>query len=132
MAEVRAHVDQIRRAAAARVETTALREVAREVGITPMGLRYFINGGEPRTKTRQKLETWYLSQVRAADLNAEEAVDVALEVLLSGVPEGQRQTAVERCRNFYADLYRELRLPAPGWLSADAHQLGQSEEEDGG
>jgi len=36
----------------------SLRRVAREVGLSPNGLRYFLQGASPRSATRVKLERW--------------------------------------------------------------------------
>ena len=40
----------------------SLRRVAREVGMSPNGLRDFLLGARPRTSTRAKLERWLAGQ----------------------------------------------------------------------
>ena len=40
----------------------SLRRVAREVGISPNGLRHFLGGAAPRSATRVKLECWLAAQ----------------------------------------------------------------------
>jgi hypothetical protein len=61
-------LDAIRRAAAEARNTTSLRHVADEVGMSAMGLRAFIGGeGMPQARTVRKLNMWYVrSQVPSA------------------------------------------------------------------
>lgn len=40
----------------------SLRRVAREVGMSPNGLRHFLEGAAPRSATRVKLECWLAAQ----------------------------------------------------------------------
>jgi transcriptional regulator with XRE-family HTH domain len=40
----------------------SLRRVAREVGMSPNGLRHFLQGAMPRSATRVKLERWLAGQ----------------------------------------------------------------------
>jgi len=40
----------------------SLRRAAKEMAISPNGLRNFLNGSAPRTATRAKLESWLASQ----------------------------------------------------------------------
>jgi predicted transcriptional regulator len=52
-------IPTIRAAATAMVERTSLREIARQIGMSPSGLDKFLNGTEPHRKIRRRLETWY-------------------------------------------------------------------------
>jgi hypothetical protein len=94
-----------------------MRATARDVGIRPSGLQYFIDGGKPHAGTLRKLEDWYL---RTVDL--EEAFDgdialVAVGVLVRGLPVHRRDDAVRRSLAFYRDLYLSLGTTPPHWLS---------------
>ncbi len=51
-------VPLVRDALAREVARQSLRRVAREVGISPNGLRNFLRGSDPRPATRGKLEHW--------------------------------------------------------------------------
>lgn len=108
---------RLREVAAARVEATSLRQVAREVKLTPRGLWYFLEGGEPRSATRRKLETWYVRF--AADQEGEvdtETVSAALEVLSRSLPQNRRAQAVSRAVHLYEELHQEAGTPLPEWI----------------
>ena len=47
------------------IESTSLRSVAREVGMSPMGLRNFVAGTTPYPPTWRRLNDWYLRSRRA-------------------------------------------------------------------
>jgi hypothetical protein len=52
-------VEELRSAAAARVENTSLRGTAREIGLSPTGLKKFLLGTKPYAATQRKLQTWF-------------------------------------------------------------------------
>src|SRR5437773_10802946 len=51
----------LRDAVALAITELSLRGAAKEMGISPNGLRNFINGSAPRSATRAKLERWLAS-----------------------------------------------------------------------
>ncbi|HEX8831800.1 MAG TPA: hypothetical protein VF705_11570, partial [Longimicrobium sp.] len=53
-------VEAIREAARLATEASSLRAVARAVGMSPMGLRHFLDGRRPYTVTLRKLTMWYV------------------------------------------------------------------------
>jgi hypothetical protein len=55
-----ATVQHLRDMAAARVENTSLRGVAREIGMSPTGLKKFLQGTAPYSPTLRRLRKWYL------------------------------------------------------------------------
>src|SRR3954462_11299295 len=55
-----ATVQHLREMAAARVEHTSLRGVAREIGMSPTGLKKFLMGTAPYSPTLRRLRKWYL------------------------------------------------------------------------
>jgi hypothetical protein len=90
-----ASVEHLRAAAAARVERSSLRRVAREIGMSPTGLKKFLQGTSPYSPTLRRLRSWYVRH--AADIEgdvAPEAANVALSVLVDDLPpEPRRRTA---------------------------------------
>jgi hypothetical protein len=110
-------VDQLRAFAGARVEARGLRFVAREVGVEPNGLKYFLAGGVPRSTTRRKYEDWYLRITAATGEGTQGDTEaIALSVLVRDVPPAGREDAFRRAVAFYQQLYDELELPRPRWL----------------
>lgn len=110
-------VDQLRAFAATRVEACGLRSVAREVGVEPNGLKYFLAGGAPRSTTRRKFEDWYLRTTAATGEGAQGDTEaIALSVLVRDVPPAGREEAFRRAVAFYQQLYDEMELPRPRWL----------------
>src|SRR4051794_19038170 len=84
-------VDAIRDAARLAVEATSLRSVARAVGMSPMGLRHFLDGRRPYTATARKLGVWYVGwQSQQPGSLPADAARAALVLLLDGVPETGR------------------------------------------
>ena len=111
-------VERLRELAVTRVEATSLRQVAREVGVTAMGLRYFLDGGEPRPATRRKLEEWFVQQMsnEGGDNSVGEAELAALALLERDVPAGRRAGARSRVVSAFEEIFDTAKLPHPGWL----------------
>ncbi len=108
--EDRVSVDTLRRAVAGSVSATSLRQVAREVGMSPTGLRKFLSGTTPYSATRKKLEGWYVRRGRAPDVHSALA---ALEVLVLDLPPAERIRAMERIVD---GLERSRTGKLPGWI----------------
>jgi pantetheine-phosphate adenylyltransferase len=60
-----------------RVENTSLRGVAREIGMSPTGLKKLLEGTEPPRSTLRKLEAWWVNQTTR--LGHAESTDRVLE-----------------------------------------------------
>lgn len=109
----------LRRAVASRATATSQRQVAREIGLSPRGLRKFLDGAKPHTATRVKLERWY---VRAAlDLPGSipvTAARAALQVLLGDLPSRRKRAAADRLLDIVEEAHEAEALPIPNWLSA--------------
>ena len=91
-----ASIKYLREMAAARVENTSLRSVAREIGMSPTGLKKFLQGTAPYSPTIRRLRTWYV-QYAALQSGAVEVEDAtnALSVLVHDLsPEPKREAAV--------------------------------------
>jgi prevent-host-death family protein len=71
-------LQRLRETIASRVEASSLRTVARQVGMSPMGLKKFILGQEPYSRTQQRLLAWWLREVTGTvPAEAGEAVEAA-------------------------------------------------------
>src|SRR4051794_34203957 len=90
-----ATVQHLREMAATRVQHTSLRGVAREIGMSPTGLKKFLLGTAPYAPTLRRLRKWYVHH--AAVPTGEVAYDdasAAIAVLTHDLPgEPRRETA---------------------------------------
>ena len=91
--EVRASVGTLRQAASRSVSAASLRQVAREVGMSPSGLQKFLSGSSPYSTTRKKLERWY---GRAGPPPDDHSVRAAVDVLVHDLPPVERVEATDR------------------------------------
>lgn len=120
---------RVREILAGRVEAGSLRSVAAEIGVTPSGLRYFLDGGKVYLPTLRKLEDWYLKYLAEQALGDEglsesasgedplDAEDLALWILLRNLPKDLREEGLLRSLGFYSDLYDRFDVPLPDWLT---------------
>lgn len=117
-------VGRLREVAAGRVEATSLRRVARAVGITPMGLRYFLDGGEPRPATRRKLEEWFVREAanRGRDTHTEAEL-AALALLERDVSARSRSEVRARVLAVYEEAFNSAQIPRPSWLERALEEL---------
>ncbi|HEU4558076.1 MAG TPA: hypothetical protein VFS20_09510 [Longimicrobium sp.] len=108
-------IEAIRAAVRLAIAEKSLRAVAREVGLSPMGLSNFLNGRQPYTATRRKLTLWYAEH--GAQLGAhEDAVRAALDILLEGLPAKGRERGVGVVLDVVERMHRESRTQPPAWL----------------
>lgn len=116
-AEVRPFLARIREAIAARVHDSSLRQAARDLGVTPTGLQYFLDGGAPQGRTRRKFEAWYLENQAGLDPDLQiELEGIALAILTRGLPPGQRLSAAEGTLASLSAAYLDAGLPVPPWI----------------
>jgi hypothetical protein len=113
-----ATVRHLREAAAARVENTSLRGVAREVGMSPTGLRKFLNGTAPYSLTVRRLRKWYLQYgaTSAAEVTYHEA-SAALLMLTHDLRPDARRQASDCVLECLARGYDAIGRERPGWLA---------------
>jgi AcrR family transcriptional regulator len=114
----RAPVEAIRDALRLEVEATSLRRVAREVGMSPMGVRNFIAGSSSTSysATVRKLNAWYVRHHASRHAFSPDAARAALSLLLEKIPEPHRDAIGARLLTVLADLHRELEVHPPEWL----------------
>jgi hypothetical protein len=113
-----ATVRHLRETAAARVENTSLRSVAREIGMSPTGLKKFLQGTAPYSPTLRRLRNWYVqyAAVQAGEVLTQDAT-AALAVLvhdLSPEPRREAATCVLDCMTRGYDQSGKTR---PVWLN---------------
>ena len=113
----RSHVDSIRDAARLAVEATSLRAVARDIGMSPMGLKHFLEGTQPYSATFRKLTAWYVVYQAGSGGFSVESVRGALTVLTDGLPEPRRPHAQRVVLDDLAKLHAELGTRPPEWLT---------------
>lgn len=119
MPDPRVPVEAIRREAELARDATSLRAVAREVGITPMGLRYFLlSQGKPYAPTLRKLNEWYARRMAARTDAGEHEVRAALAILAGLYPERDRGPLVMGVLGLLEERFRAIQMPLPGWLDA--------------
>jgi hypothetical protein len=106
-------VATLRAAVEARANDASLRQIAREVGTTHEALRKFLRGAEPFAKTRQKLIRWYLSQAAAVELSSRADFELALAVLLRGLPDRAAQQTRSTLVRLLRDAYTAAKRPFP-------------------
>ena len=110
-------VRRIREAAAARAEATSIRQVSREVGMSPRGLHRFLEGAEPYSATRRKLERWFVYYAAEAAVEDADTAAVALRVLVQGLPPRRQPDGIARLATALAQAYAAADLPSPAWLA---------------
>lgn len=113
-----ATVQHLRAAAHQRVETTSLRGAAREIGLSPTGLKKFLMGTSPYSTTLRRLRRWYLEHgATAGGELTYEAASAALSVLCFDF---DRDTGVAEKRVLLLNLaaaYDLLGREPPAWIA---------------
>jgi transcriptional regulator with XRE-family HTH domain len=105
---------RLRERLALRIEETSLRQVARELGMSPSGLQKVLEGGQPYGKTTRKLAGWYIrDQSRYGGTVTAAAAAAALNVLLQDLPPARRHAGQRRL----VELLGELHDRPPDWLA---------------
>jgi hypothetical protein len=110
-------VDEIREAARLAVEAESLRAVARAVGLSPMGLKNFLEGRTPYSATRRKLNTWYVTHGDGRPVFDDSVARASIAVLLEGISEPQRDDAARKLLVALQAIYDEKKAPPPAWLA---------------
>lgn len=115
--------NRLREAVALRSEATSVRQVAREIGLSPAGLQKFIDGAAPRSRTRRLLELWFARQViqRKGELSHEDASAI-IGALVDGIPAARRDEVLRRIVHELVSGFKASRRPVPPWLDALSEQ----------
>ncbi len=107
----------LRDAVALAITELSLRGAAEQMGISPNGLRNFINGSAPRSATRAKLERWLASLDHRTVPPPTVGHLVRLLTDLSGDLSPQQTVLLGRSISaVLADAYEARRLSPPRWV----------------
>jgi hypothetical protein len=108
----------MREAVTERAERTSLRTAAREIGMSPSGLRKFLDGNMPYTKTVHRLRRWYLQHAgHARDEISDDEAFAALRVLVHDLPPGTRAETMAAMVGCVEQGYVRTRREVPGWVA---------------
>jgi len=109
-------VTLLRDAVAREVARQSLRHAAGHIGISPNGLRNFLNGAAPRSANRVKLERWLAGEHRVSrPPNVGQFVRLLGE--LAGDLSPQQTLALGReVAQLVAAAYEQRRLSPPAWV----------------
>jgi len=110
-------VPVLRDAVTLAITELSLRGAAEQMGISPNGLRNFINGSAPRSATRAKLERWLASLDHRTVPPPTVGHLVRLLTDLSGDLSPQQTVLLGRSISaVLADAYEARRLSPPRWV----------------
>ncbi|HEU0300680.1 MAG TPA: hypothetical protein VFR37_14515 [Longimicrobium sp.] len=116
--ELHAPLEAIRREAELARDAGSLRGVAREVGISPMGLRNFLRGqGKLQARTLRKLNEWYALRMARGLPEGEDAARAALTILAGYHPEAERQAVIIEHLEVTERRLRAAGLAVPLWIA---------------
>lgn len=116
--DLRVPVDAIRREAELARDAASLRQIAREVGITPMGLRYFLlNQGKQQARTVRKLNEWYVRRMATRRPEGEDEARAALTVLAGFYPQTERSRVLNGLLDSMERQFRDSGTQPPVWLT---------------
>ncbi|HZI23039.1 MAG TPA: hypothetical protein VFD76_10995 [Gemmatimonadales bacterium] len=94
----------------------SLRRVAREVGMSPNGLRDFLRGAGPRSTTRAKLEQWLADQGQVTrPPNVGQFIRLLNHLAVDLSPDQKRQFG-RAIGELLVESYEARRLASPRWV----------------
>lgn len=108
-------VSVLREAARRAVAASSIRSVAKGIGVSHGAVVKFLDGAKPQAATMRKLGVWYLRQAGGAHLD-EEAATLALNLLVSGFPEGEREGLREQLLEVLRGSHRAAGREPPEWM----------------
>lgn len=107
-------LDTVIEAARGAVRRRSLRTVAREIGMSPTGLRGLLDGASPYDKTRDRLRAWYAREEGLDRLPTAAAADMILS-LVRGVP--NRSAGAHLVLDAVEAAHAAGSVPPPQWLA---------------
>ena len=127
--ELRVPVEAIRREAELARDAASLRSVAREIGVTPMGLRYFLlNQGKLQARTVRKLNEWYVRRMATRPPEGEDEARAALTILAGYYPQARRFRVLSRFLDSMEREFRDSGMEPPAWLEKLREEIQQDPE----
>jgi hypothetical protein len=126
-----ASIRHIREMVAARVLATSLRRVAREIGMSPTGLRKFIDGTEPYAPTLHRLRVWYVQHgAHPAQEVGKEDASAAIAILTHDLSPTPKRSATEGMLDTLARGYDASGRQRPKWVAELRATYGKKEGEE--
>jgi hypothetical protein len=117
--ELRVPVEAIRREAAMARDAASLRSVAREVGLSPMGLHNFIRGrGQLQARTVRKLNSWYAARMARHLPEGEDEARAALTILAGYFSERARPIRALQLLEVMEQGFRDEGAQVPAWVDS--------------
>lgn len=111
--------DVLRAALRGAVESSSLRTVAEQVGLTHRSIQLYITGAtRPREATARKFREWYVREASARPGADEATVQAAIEVLLGDLPPTERARAASELREAVRRAYGRAKMAPPKWLES--------------
>lgn len=121
----------LRETAAARVENTSLRSVAREIGMSPTGLKKFLQGTAPYSPTLRRLRSWYVqyAAVQSGNVGLEDAT-AALNVLVHDLAPDPRKDTAGCLLECVGRGYDQSGKARPSWMAELQTRFAETVTED--
>jgi transcriptional regulator with XRE-family HTH domain len=112
-------IRKMRQAVIEHVDNTSLRKVARQLGMSPAGLKKFMEGGAPYTPTLRRLRKWYPRYTAATAGGTVDPRDAAaaLALLLHELPPDPRGQTAAGILQSLASAYEASGKPRPAWIT---------------
>lgn len=111
-------LDAIRREAELARDSGSLRQTAREIGITPMGLRYFLlRHGKHQARTIRKLNEWYVRRMATRPPEGEDEARAALTILAGFYPQTERLRVLNGFLDSMEREFRDSGMEVPAWMA---------------
>ncbi len=118
-------VSTLRDAVAREVVRTSLRQAAREIAVSPNGLRNFINGCAPRAETRVKLQYWVASRGTKSRPPAVGQLVRLLNELAADLTPDQVSDLARDVAGLLGAAYEARRLTPPRWVAEFATEASE-------
>ena len=122
-----ATVEYLRASAAEAVHRISLRAVARQIGMSPTGLKKFLAGTAPYSPTLRRLRKWYVQHaaVPTGQVTYEDA-SAAIAVLTLDFPSDPRREAAEHVLDCLARGYDATGREHPHWMAEIRGELAKA------
>ena len=117
-------VPLLRDAVAREVARRSLRQASREIGISPNGLRNFLNGAAPRSSTRGKIERWVAARGTTGRPPTVGHLVRLLGEIGTDLPPRQASALGRGVAELLVAAYESRRMPPPRWVRELAGHYG--------
>lgn len=99
------------------MEESSLRQLARQVDVSPTGLRQFLDGAAPYRPVRHKLKRWWEERGHLAPRTVPvELARLALADLVAPLPPAARHPTIREVLAVLAADHRRAEVVPPAWL----------------